>query len=92
MKAGLDELGRRVPGARLGAIGFCFGGGMVWALLDAGDERLAARSKTRSIGASKCAVIRTVVTRTPPDRAGRARQWLGAVPAAAIWAARRCLP
>jgi carboxymethylenebutenolidase len=42
MKAGLDELGRRAPGARLGAIGFCFGGGMVWALLDVGDERLAA--------------------------------------------------
>ena len=42
MKAGLDELERRAPGARLGAIGFCFGGGMVWALLDAGDERLAA--------------------------------------------------
>jgi carboxymethylenebutenolidase len=42
MKAGLDELERREPGAKLGAIGFCFGGGMVWALLDAGDERLAA--------------------------------------------------
>lgn len=42
MKAALDELERRVPGAKLGAIGFCFGGGMVWALLDAGDERLAA--------------------------------------------------
>ena len=42
MMAGLDELERRVPGARLGATGFCFGGGMVWALLDAGDERLAA--------------------------------------------------
>ena len=42
MKAGLDELERRLPGAKLGAIGFCFGGGMVWALLDAGDERLAA--------------------------------------------------
>jgi carboxymethylenebutenolidase len=42
MKAGLDELERRVAGARLGATGFCFGGGMVWALLDAGDERLAA--------------------------------------------------
>jgi carboxymethylenebutenolidase len=42
MKAGLDELERRIPGAKLGAIGFCFGGGMVWALLDAGDERLAA--------------------------------------------------
>ncbi len=42
MKAGLDELERRVPGAKLGVIGFCFGGGMVWALLDAGDTRLAA--------------------------------------------------
>ena len=40
--AGLDELERRVPGKKLGAIGFCFGGGMVWALLDAGDPRLAA--------------------------------------------------
>jgi carboxymethylenebutenolidase len=42
MKAGLAELERRVPGVKLGAIGFCFGGGMVWALLDAGDPRLAA--------------------------------------------------
>jgi carboxymethylenebutenolidase len=42
MKAGLDELERRVPDTKLGAIGFCFGGGMVWALLDAGDPRLAA--------------------------------------------------
>jgi carboxymethylenebutenolidase len=42
MKAGLDELERRVPGARLGAIGFCFGGGMVWRLLAAGEPRLAA--------------------------------------------------
>jgi carboxymethylenebutenolidase len=42
MKAGLDELERRAPEAGLGAIGFCFGGGMVWALLDAGDPRLAA--------------------------------------------------
>lgn len=42
MKAGLDELERRVPDAKLGAIGFCFGGGMVWQLLDSGEERLAA--------------------------------------------------
>jgi carboxymethylenebutenolidase len=42
MKAGLDELERRAPEAKLGAIGFCFGGGMVWALLDAGEPRLAA--------------------------------------------------
>jgi carboxymethylenebutenolidase len=42
METGLDELARRTPDAKLGAIGFCFGGGMVWALLDAGDPRLAA--------------------------------------------------
>ncbi len=42
MNAALDELERRTPDAKLGAIGFCFGGGMVWALLDVGDPRLAA--------------------------------------------------
>jgi len=42
MRAGLDELARRVPGAKLGITGFCFGGGMVWTLLDAGEPRLAA--------------------------------------------------
>jgi len=29
MKSGLDELERRTPGAKLGTMGFCFGGGMV---------------------------------------------------------------
>ena len=42
MQAGLSELERRVPGAKLGITGFCFGGGMVWTLLDAGEPRLAA--------------------------------------------------
>jgi carboxymethylenebutenolidase len=42
MRAGLDELERRVPGAKLAAIGFCFGGGMVWTLLASGEPRLAA--------------------------------------------------
>jgi carboxymethylenebutenolidase len=42
MRAGLDELERRAPGRKLGAIGFCFGGGMVWLLLTTGDARLAA--------------------------------------------------
>jgi len=42
MRAGLDELERRVPGAALAITGFCFGGGMVWLLLDAGEPRLAA--------------------------------------------------
>jgi carboxymethylenebutenolidase len=42
MRAGLDELARREPGAKLAAIGFCFGGGQVWSLLAAGEPRLAA--------------------------------------------------
>jgi carboxymethylenebutenolidase len=42
MKSGLDELERRAAGKKLGTIGFCFGGGMVWTLLDGGDPRLAA--------------------------------------------------
>jgi carboxymethylenebutenolidase len=43
MKAAVTELGRRVGRkAPLGATGFCFGGGMVWRLLAAGESRLAA--------------------------------------------------
>ena len=42
LRAGLDELGRRAPGAKLATIGFCFGGGMTWQLLAAGQPRLAA--------------------------------------------------
>jgi carboxymethylenebutenolidase len=42
MKAALGELKNRVRGNRLAAIGFCFGGGMVWNLLASGEPRLAA--------------------------------------------------
>jgi carboxymethylenebutenolidase len=42
LRAGIDELGRRAPGVKVGAVGFCFGGGMVWQLLGAGEARLAA--------------------------------------------------
>ncbi len=42
MRAALDELARRVPGAKLGAIGFCFGGGQMWSLVASKDPRLAA--------------------------------------------------
>jgi carboxymethylenebutenolidase len=42
MKAGIDELLRRSPGAMVGAVGFCFGGGMVWTLLASRESRLAA--------------------------------------------------
>ncbi|MGH9225516.1 MAG: dienelactone hydrolase family protein [Acidimicrobiales bacterium] len=37
MKSSLQELQRRAPNAKLGAIGFCFGGSMTWELLKAGD-------------------------------------------------------
>ncbi len=41
-RAGLDELLRRTPGHKAAVIGFCFGGGMVWSLLAAGEDRLSA--------------------------------------------------
>ena len=42
LKAGIDELERRAPDAKIGVVGFCFGGGMTWNLLQAGEQRLAA--------------------------------------------------
>jgi len=42
LKAGLDELGKRAPGVKMAVIGFCFGGGMTWQLLAAGEPRLSA--------------------------------------------------
>lgn len=42
MKASVTELKRRLRGKKLAAIGFCFGGAMVWRLLAAGEPRLAA--------------------------------------------------
>jgi carboxymethylenebutenolidase len=42
MKASVTELKRRLRGRKLAAIGFCFGGGMVWRLLAAGEPRLSA--------------------------------------------------
>jgi carboxymethylenebutenolidase len=41
MQAALSELGRRET-HKLGVVGFCFGGGMVWMLLAAGEPRLSA--------------------------------------------------
>lgn len=42
MKASLTELARRVRGRKLAAIGFCFGGNMIWRLLTSNEPRLAA--------------------------------------------------
>ena len=42
LRAGVEELGRRSSGRKIGAMGFCFGGGMTWSLLAAGESRLAA--------------------------------------------------
>jgi len=42
MKAGVQELLRRQPDRKVGAVGFCFGGGMVWSLLAAGEPKLSA--------------------------------------------------
>ncbi len=42
VRSALDELARRAPGRKLGVVGFCFGGGLVWRLLAAGEPRLAA--------------------------------------------------
>jgi len=42
MKACLDELQRRAPNAKIGAVGFCFGGGMIWQLLASKDPRIEA--------------------------------------------------
>ncbi|MBF8194727.1 dienelactone hydrolase family protein, partial [Nonomuraea sp. K274] len=42
MKAAVGELGERAEGAKLGMMGFCFGGGMTWLLLSSSEPRLAA--------------------------------------------------
>jgi len=42
MQDAVSELRRRLPRKRLGTIGFCFGGMMVWRLLVSGEKRLSA--------------------------------------------------
>ena len=49
LRAGLDELQRRAPGSKLAVIGFCFGGGMTWQLLAAGEPRLRRRAVLRAV-------------------------------------------
>ena len=42
MKAGIDEIARREPDAKIGMIGFCMGGGLTWLMLASDEPRLAA--------------------------------------------------
>jgi carboxymethylenebutenolidase len=42
VRSALGELARLAPAEPLAVIGFCFGGTLTWALLDAGEPRLAA--------------------------------------------------
>ena len=64
LRAGIDELTRRVPNKKVAVIGFCFGGGMTWKLLAAGEPRLAAAAPfygptpaNPSFSGSKAAVL-----------------------------------
>lgn len=64
LSAGLDELQRRVGGKKLGATGFCFGGGLTWLLLTSGAPQLAAATPfygpfpdNGDLTASKAAVL-----------------------------------
>ena len=80
MKAGLTELTKRVEGStELAAIGFCFGGGMVWRLLASGERRLTAATpstvRSRAAATSAAAARRcwasTPVSTRASTRAGR---------------------
>jgi carboxymethylenebutenolidase len=42
IRSALTELGKRASGAKLGIVGFCFGGGMVWQTLNSGPSDLVA--------------------------------------------------
>ena len=41
LQAGVTELARRAGDHKAGVMGFCFGGGLTWSLLAAGEARLA---------------------------------------------------
>ncbi|MXP22033.1 dienelactone hydrolase family protein [Gordonia sp. HNM0687] len=42
VRSGLDEIAQRLREAPLAVVGFCFGGGLTWQLLAAGEPRIAA--------------------------------------------------
>jgi carboxymethylenebutenolidase len=64
LKAGVTELRRRLPGKKVAATGFCFGGGMTWLLLASRESRLAAAvpfygpfPEGGNLGGTKAAVL-----------------------------------
>ncbi|MFC7482869.1 dienelactone hydrolase family protein [Luedemannella flava] len=64
LRAALTELSARVEDRKLGAVGFCFGGGLVWRLLAAGEPGSAPPSRSTA---------RCPTSRTSPLGRGRAR-------------------
>ncbi len=58
LKAGVTELRRRLPGKKVAATGFCFGGGMTWLLLASREARLGGCG----------AVLRPLSRRRQPER------------------------
>ncbi|MFG3440046.1 dienelactone hydrolase family protein [Nonomuraea sp. NPDC047897] len=78
MRAAVDELGERAPGAKLGMVGFCFGGGMTWLLLASGEPRLAAAApfygplpEGADLGGSRAAVLAVYAERDDRVNASR---------------------
>ena len=77
LRSGLAELGRRASGATLGAVGFCFGGGMVWQLLNPGRPsspppcRSTARRPTPRFTGTKAAVLGVFAEQDARVNAGR---------------------
>jgi len=72
LKAGVTELRRRLPGKKVAAIGFCFGGGMTWRLLASKESRLAAAvpfygpfPEGGNLTGSKAAVLGIYASSTP---------------------------
>ena len=81
MKAGVTELRRRVPGKKVAATGFCFGGGMVWLLLASKESRLAAAvpfygpfPENGNLAGAKAAVLGIYAERAALRRAGLRHQ------------------
>lgn len=78
LQSGVQELVRRHPDVPRAAMGFCFGGGMVWRLLDAGAPDLAAAvpfygpsPETPTFDGTRAAVLGVFAERDARVNAGR---------------------